>query len=300
MKLLFMLFLFLSVQLFCFDKNSAEEIVIQALKIVKEHSINSSKLNWDLIKREAIKIKSDDDLCNVLQMLIDQLKDNHSYLIKADGKRWLTIKNDKKKDSEIIIPYEKLKDNNIAYILVNPMSSTNDLDKDEYAQKLYDRIYSSYKSDMNGWILDFRENSGGQLWPMLAGLSPLINSDTAGYGVYPKFSWIWWAKNGQAGVGANAHYQIKNRSKKILKKRPIAILIGNKTASSGERTRGLATINQPYKLDNGIVMMLTSGYFGDRDKKIYSKGIEPDIKITGDICSEDDSYIEYAIKRLIK
>ena len=69
-----------------------------------------------------------------------------------------------------------------------------------YADALYAEIGQAYHPEMTGWVLDFRRNTGGQLWPMLAGLSLLIQSDVAGQASYPDgIGWRWWARDGQAG-----------------------------------------------------------------------------------------------------
>ena len=305
---------------FCSNQDMTRIIVFQALDIAKENSINTKKLNWTIIEQEIIQqlnqINSEKDLYETLQNLINRLQDNHSYLITADGKRW---QESTKADRVVIekrLPFNKLKNEQIAYIEVKPMSSTNKFAMDTYAENLYNTIISSYRTDMTGWILDFRKNTGGQLWPMLAGLSPLINSDVAGYAIYPNGNyWQWWAKGGKAGVGENLHHQIKSANNQFINKKPIAILISKQTASSGEasvisfigqdnicligeQTRGLATVNQPFKLDNGATLMLTTAHFGDRNKKIYPYGIKPDIKIANG--NEKEGFNEIQLETAIE
>ncbi|MGD8781669.1 MAG: S41 family peptidase [Ignavibacteria bacterium] len=315
---LFLCIVLLSATCFASDKALYKKVISQALEITMEHSINSNSLNKAEIKKEimqrAEEVNSDDKLYEVLQILIDSLKDNHSFLITADGNRWQRVDRTQEKTEEGSIPKEKLRDKRIAYVNVAPMSSASKIDKNAYADKLYNKIIDAYSHDMTGWILDFRGNSGGQLWPMLAGLSSLINSDTAGFAIYPNNNnWNWWAKNGKAGVGTNVHHQIEHVSNKPLQKKPIAILISRQTASSGEasvisfigkeniclfgeQTKGLATVNQPFELANGAKLMLTTAYFGDRNKKIYAHGIEPEINISNK--GENDIQLDTAIEWL--
>jgi carboxyl-terminal processing protease len=305
---------------FCSKHDMNRTIVLQALDIAKEHSINTKNLNWMSIEKDILQqsnqLISEKDLYKILQSLINRLEDKHSYLITADGKRWQKTTKTSRVVTENSLPLNKLRNAKIAYIDIKPMSSAKKLNMNTYAEKLYNTIISSYKIDMTGWILDFRENTGGQLWPMLAGLSPLINSNIAGNAIYPNGNnWQWWAKDGKAGVGKNLHHQIESVNNQFIKKRPIAILISKQTASSGEasiisfigqdnicligeQTRGLTTVNQPFKLANGAKLMLTTAYFGDRNQKIYPDGIEPDIIITNG--TENEGHIDIQLKTAIE
>lgn len=298
----------------CSKINENKHIVSQALKITKEHAIHSETLDWSSIEQDVLQqadqVSSEKELYQVLQMLINRLGDNHSFLLTAEGKRWQRVEKKTPAETKRTEPRAKLRNAKIAYIEVNPMSSAAKQDMKTYAQTLYQTIIAAYHEDMTGWILDFRENTGGQLWPMLAGLSPLINSDIAGNAIYPNGdNWQWWAKNGKAGVGENIHHQVDRQSDPVMSEKPIAILISNRTASSGEasvvsfigkkgvcligeQTRGLATVNQPYELANGITLMLTSAYFGDRNKRVYPNGIEPGIIVDNNAANDIDNDIQ--------
>ena len=299
---------------FCSEQDNYHSIVMETFDIAKKHSINSNKIKWLAIEEEVSQLvkqlNSEKDLYNILQTIINRLQDRHSYLITANGERWQKRIIPGKVITKNYLPLDKLRRAKIAYIEVNPISSAIKQDMDTYAKKLYSTIVSSYRKDMTGWILDFRENTGGQLWPMLVGLSPLINSDTAGIAIYPNGNhWSWWAHHGRAGVGENIHYQLENTDEQYLEKKPIVILISNQTASSGEAsvisfigqdqiyligepTQGLATVNQPFELSNGATLMLTTAYFGDRNKKIYPDGIKPHILVNNYIENEGVSDIQ--------
>lgn len=143
---------------------------------------------------------------------------------------------------------------------------------------------------------------------MLAALSPLIQSELAGHAVYPDgIRWCWWAQDGQAGVGDQAYFSVTMAEREDLATLPIAILVSNFTASSGEacvisflgdervrvfgiRTKGLATINQPFELKCGGVLMVTTAYFADRTGRIWPNGIQPDQVIV----NSDDAILQAA------
>jgi len=51
----------------------------------------------------------------------------------------------------------------------------------------YLKLITMTLQEMNpaGWIIDLRGNSGGNMYPMLAGLSSLLGEGVLGYDVYP-------------------------------------------------------------------------------------------------------------------
>ena len=82
---------------------------------------------------------------------------------------------------------------------------------------------------------------------------------------------------------------------------PIAVLVGSRTASSGEATAtafhgrpdtrffgqptaGLTTSNEPLALSDGALLILTMSVFTDRNGVSYGQdiSIEPDVLVDGD------------------
>ncbi len=306
--------LLLNVFLFSQEELSYPQVIENALEVIENNSIKRGIVDFEKLEAQfSLKkkeISSDPELYNVIQSLIDSLGDGHSYLIMNDGRKF-----GERADPETIqkVDIERIPedDKGIKYLQVERISPGDNKKMQKYADDLFKKIISLYDPDMKGWILDFRNNSGGHLWPMLAGLSPLVDSDTAGCGVYPEgIYWRWRAKDGKAGVGSNIHFSVSNPQKINYVKKPVVILTGNKTASSGEasvisfigknnvciigeKTRGLATINQPFDIGNGIKIMLTTGYFGDRNGNIYPEGIIPDILIPDNSKNSSENIMLY-------
>ena len=133
------------------------------------------------------------------------------------------------------------------------------------------------------------------MWPMLLGLGPILGEDTLGYFVNADRNFTPWIyANGSVFIGdkkmmtLNDPYVLKNHIKSI------AVIIGNKTCSSGEaiatafigadnckffgeKTYGYSTGNADHKLSDGAVILLTESRFADRNKVIYGKSISPDV-----------------------
>jgi len=142
------------------------------------------------------------------------------------------------------------------------------------------------------------------MYPMIAGLAPIIGEGTYGYFVLPKKEpEEWYYKKGKCGEEKNQvlkvkhSYTLKNDSIKI------AVLIGGNTASSGEATAisfigkknvktfgnpsgGYTTGNEDYKLPNDYWMALATCWFADRNGKLYLHNIEPDVILEKGITEE--------------
>ncbi|MFP7365612.1 S41 family peptidase [Corynebacterium callunae] len=143
-------------------------------------------------------------------------------------------------------------------------------DGQEYANAAAEPLVKSIQGGACGVIVDLRENTGGDLGPMLAGVSALL----------PDGEVLWFSSSGGdspvtikgnavsgGGTPTKASAQGKFRV-------PTALLIDEKTASSGEATllsfrgldqsktfglptAGFATANMTFEMPDGARVMLT-------------------------------------------
>jgi C-terminal processing protease CtpA/Prc len=183
---------------------------------------------------------------------------------------------------------------NIGYISI-PEFAGNDKLAHEYALELQSIITAFDKHSIKGWIIDLQENRGGNMWPMILGLGPLFEKDTLGYFVDPHNSYFEWIySKGTVSIGKAEIMKLKDFHLLQNKNKKKAVLIGVKTASSGEATaiafkgsantkffghatRGLSTGNQGYSLSDGATLILTTSTFVDKNKKVYGHAIEPEL-----------------------
>lgn len=203
----------------------------------------------------------------------------------------------------------------MGYIKVPPcLNLDNEKDKD-FANTIRRQIQKlDTENAITGWIVDLRQNTGGNMWPMLAGLNALIKDGTVGYFIYPssKKEIAWKSMNGMIPFTADKvdNYKIKDPAIKI------AVLIDSLTASSGEMTAisfsglpnvrffgtpsgGYTTANMSYNLSNGTMLLLASSYVADRNHKKFMDKIIPDeiVNSTNDI---KDETLDLAKKWLLK
>jgi C-terminal processing protease CtpA/Prc len=314
MKSLFILYLLIPLIFYNQTSKSVKKHLKQVVKIVKKKSLYSDSLNWKKIENEIIaeskKIQTIEQCTVVTNYLISELRkvgDNHSFFLKNEKVRKIASAN-----NDIKEPTGKYLGNNIGYVYVPGILSINHSVCVDFAYKIQNIIHSIDTLNVNGWIIDLRENRGGNMYPMIAGLGPLVGEGVLGYfiGKNESYKSAWTYYKGQVGyIKVETPYVLINKNIKI------AVLIGEKTSSSGEMTTisfigknntklfgqpsgGYTTANQGFKLSDGSYLYLATSYVADRNAKKYLSKIIPDITVERD--STFDNCIEIASKWLME
>lgn len=291
MKYIFTLFFVVILMTNCYSQNKDREelkkVSNEILTYIKEYSIVTDSINWKEFRRDILtKITKLDDVDSnkiIFSSILDKLRrygDFHSfYSDKSNLKKIVS------NDTTLNYPSSKIIDDSIGYISLPTHLSMNEKDNFIYADTLRKQIrLLDEKYSIKGWIVDLRGNGGGNMWPMLAGLNPIIEDGTVGYFVSKakRIKWQSTSKN---------NYKCKNLHNKI------AILIDSLTGSSGEmaaisllgrensksfgtKTSGFTTANQNFKLSNGAMLFLATAYCEDRTKKKYIGKITPDVEVS--------------------
>src|SRR5690606_3181493 len=69
----------------------------------------------------------------------------------------------------------------VGYVGVPAFASTNSARGEQFAQPLRGHLDRQAAAAACGWIVDLRDNTGGNMYPMSQGLSGLLRGDTLGY-----------------------------------------------------------------------------------------------------------------------
>ena len=168
---------------------------------------------------------------------------------------------------------------------------TRHADVQGYADTLADGLAQARDGGACGAVVDLRGNDGGDMGPMLAGLSPVIPDGTAMEFVYSgRTSPVTIDGNSATGGGTPLSTDGGKWDA------PTAVLVDGETASSGEATMlafrgldnsrsfgtptaGFASANTVYDFPDGSELMLTIAKDRDRDGQTYAEDpIEPDTK----------------------
>ena len=132
------------------------------------------------------------------------------------------------------------------------------------------------------------------MWPMIAGVGPILGTGTAGFFVPPVGTATRWGYNGQAAFLGSSAVQPVADPYLLRRSNPrVAVLTDKGVASSGEavvvafrgrpdtrsfgtETCGVPTANAGFGLSDGATLLLTTAVDADRNSRPYDSPIAPD------------------------
>ena len=330
------LFAFVTVLLSCIAgraqrPDSVERFLDSAIRIMQQHSMFSSKVNWktvkDRVKILAKEAKTYAETAMALHYAFNQLGDKHGYLV-IDGKPYRNTtfaaapsrvnENMKLAASKGARIYKGTVEKNIAYLSIPIFNNQSKTGTDAFAQRLQDSLCSVLSPKTKGLILDLRLNAGGFTQAMIVGVSNVFGNQSPS----SKKAYVGDWKIENYGIDLNDTFRIQLQKQcGDYTKLPVAILIGPQTASAGEfvalgfttrkktiligeKTAGYTSGNNGFMLpgkSNGIVV--AEDYAIDKNGKVYTDGIDPDITVVGgdDFFNRvNDKKIKAAVKWLRK
>jgi C-terminal processing protease CtpA/Prc len=146
-------------------------------------------------------------------------------------------------------------------------------------------------SSAAGVVIDLRDNTGGNMYPMISAVSPLLPD-----GIILEFK----GKKRTSPISLDFVLRVVGINAPEIRKfpegTPVAILTNDMTASSGEATllcfrgldntrtfgrptAGFASANQPFPLKNGYSLVLTTGCDVARTGEVFCDDpIAPDVE----------------------
>jgi len=279
------------------------------LDLIQTRALRTSAVNWSSVRSKAAAMaagaRTTADTYPAINYALEQLGDNHSFLLGKDGKM---VRASKSAQTNCSNPLPRVKSDvllekdgrKFGFIAVSGFSGDNNSKAAiDFARDIQSKLSSMSRARPAGWIVDLRGNTGGNMWPMLVGIGPLLGQGTLGSFKYAELAVPWFYENGTAGVippiGKSANITLPG-SLADLPPAPVAVLIDRTTLSSGEavaisfkgrpRTRffgehtgGLSTANETFKLPDGAGLYLTTSIEQDRKGESYPEGIEPDVSV---------------------
>lgn len=184
----------------------------------------------------------------------------------------------------------------IAYVDLRGFVGTDPESMDAYVRTLREGIAEAERNDVCGYIVDLRRNPGGNMWPALLGLQPLLGRGRVGGFRSRDGGEAYWTLDGDYASAADV-VAIAARTPlpgvEGAGARPVAVLLGTETASAGEavaiafrerpdtrsfgwRTAGLTTANAGYPLKDNARIVLAVAEMIDRNGLAYAPYVRPD------------------------
>lgn len=216
-------------------------------------------------------------------------------------------------------PEGRMLEGDVAYLLLPGCGSSEAAALSEYAITLREAIVHLESQRPRGWIVDLRLNGGGNVWPMLLGLQPLLGDgdhatsiSSAGLqrlGCDAVHAWLCYP--GNPSPIEQLRIEPQPGSERVAPA-PIAVLTGAWTMSSGEilalafhgrdgsrsfgePTAGMTTATTYFPLADGSILNLPIAWQADRDGWAPRGPIAPDEQVqNGAWPSADDAAAQRA------
>lgn len=265
------------------DGTSAERLVAEAVRLMDEHGLFAEGPEWDAAREAALAapVSGDAEAAEIIRQALLVAGGRHSALL-AEG--W----------TEELPPPQMPSysaDGEIG-VLTLPGIVTGD----EEARNAYaDLGAAAMRSDPRcGFILDLTGNQGGDLFPMIAAIAPLLEAGEIG-------GFIDRRGRDTSIMVTSSEVTLDDDTEGFplvdvgrAADAPLAVLISNRTGSAGEfvalsllgraetmsfgrTTNGLISANRGHPLSDGSTLLLTEAWGTDREGAIHPDGLDADV-----------------------
>jgi carboxyl-terminal processing protease len=275
--------------------------VNDALDIMEKHSIYRNLIYWEefreIVFENTNELTELSDAHAAVDDALVRLGDRQGQLYLPDEAD--AIENDGVSSNRLPAwtqVSQELIDEQIGLITVPAIEGINERRMSQYIDEMQAAIKSIDSDDVCAWIVDLRDNTGGNALPMLTGIAPILGSGVIGGGIRAdRTTFTRRVENGRIGRAepSGRPYKLKNPYP------PVAVLIGSKTSGAGEATAiafigrevtrtfgeptaGLTTGFRPFRMEDDSVLVLSGSLMTDRLNRPYFGRIQPQVAATSD------------------
>lgn len=284
------------------------EYVSEALSIMRRNYLHRDEVDWDAVRARGLGALSEGapiaQAHAAVAMMVDALNDPHAGFFRPRNG------DTGGGQPDVVEPVTaEMADRRIALVRVPAVpgseSETNTIDV-HFADNAHRTLKSIDSPGLCGWIIDLRDNTGGNMWPMLAAIGPIAGPGVLGGFVAPEGGEVtkWIYRNGAALTSTDSEATEKiavsvEPFRPANPGQPVAVLVSASTSSSGEATAiafigrngarlfgvgtgGLATANNGYALSDGARIVIPIGYMADRHGNIHHPRVQPDEAVSAE------------------
>lgn len=284
----------------------------EAIDTLSRHALDRQRVNWQSIAaKHGSGLKAGDPPRMAHDAIVSAIKaigDSHTRYVPAPSE----VPNQVPATSNAsaatapshppipVLPIGEMLDPDIAYLVIPGCMAQDVNGLREFASALDAQVKSLASKSPRGWIIDLRLNGGGNIWPMLLGLRPILgdgptmtsiaSESVSTFGVSAQSAWIDWGNGPEPQLTWGDGFVADAEP---LPHVPVAVMLGPWTMSSGEAlaislrgradmrsfgesTAGLTTVTNRYSLSDGSVLIIAVSAMGDRLGKPMRGAIVPD------------------------
>jgi len=305
--------------------SGAAAFLDNAIDIMRQHALHGQDVDWAALRVEAFKRAGGAfnpiDTYPAIYWALVQLGDPGSHLRLPPGlyPDQIALMQQAEKEAESTAPASTRRDappspfttrrlpeghivaaqgRNFGYVVLPRCSAKDNDGLLLYAADVRRILTDLSAQNPKGWIVDLRGNTGGNMWPMLTGIGPILGEGNVGSFVAADGTINWFYQDGKTGTRNSAGLEtvsltLDDAPVRMTQSAPVAVLIDSSTASSaeaitiafhgrpdtrffGSRTAGKSTAVQPFKMDDGAELYLTTAIDADRSGKAFPEGLTPD------------------------
>jgi hypothetical protein len=268
----------------------------ELLGVMRQHSANAGRIDWEAFRAAVMTAAgagSAPDIPAAVSVALRLLDDQESYYAGRSGGVIgpSPVGGCRAPTGAVNVP------ENIGYVRVRGCDCQADAEIARFAESIQNAIRTADRAGLAGWIVDIRGNGGGNMWPMIAGIGPVLGEGIVGWIVYNNREYEREYVNGGAqsfgDVFARVElpYTLQNPFPKV------AVLTDGSVVSAGEavvvffknrlltRSFGMATcghhhLMQEFALGDGSALVLVTARHADRRRVLYSGPVQPDEIVT--------------------
>lgn len=292
-------------------KSQIPEHVKEVLDTVVDHAESASMyrntVDWNVLRAEMYALAGDADsvaaLAPAINHLLKSLGDEHGrffhnnqqiafyngpdkdHLKTLDGSVYNDIQ-----QGQVYAFHTEMIAPEIGYVRIVGLPVG---DNQQMSHAIQSAVCAEKENGAKNWIVDLRYNGGGNMYPMVEGLTSVIGNGPAGgaVGLTEAENAVWRVEDGDFFYDEQSVQLGDDCMYDVLPK--VAILTSMYTASSGEvvavvfkgreKTRffgeptlGLTTVNDWTPIETGTALLLSVSTYQDRNGIVYADYVGPD------------------------
>ncbi|QNH11346.1 S41 family peptidase [Xanthomonas sp. SI] len=273
----------------------AVQMLDKAIALVREHAYHVDRIDWVRTEsrlRAMVRAGAPPaDAYPAIRALLEALGDGHSFLMPAataamrsdTGTRAVTVAS----PPTLVLVLR----GETGFVAMPGFTAADPAAQQAFAAGIGNAIAAAAAQTRCGWVVDLRDDTGGNMWPMLAALRPLLGNGVLGTMRPRDGSNLPWSASGMPLADAQRWPD--------LTQVPVAVLQGPRTSSAGEavavafrgrtatRSLGLpsdgrVSANMSLQLPDGSMLAIASAYYRDRNGQLYLQALQPDQRVAVD------------------
>lgn len=275
----------------------------EVLDLMQARAYHAASVDWKALRAELPQAlagtQTPDDVREALRPIVKRAEPHSDLLTREESAALLGEAGEQDRLPALELSRAQRFDGRLGYLTVPAYVGTDAARMTRYTDAVQDALRELDAGGVCGYVVDLRGNTGGNMGPMIAGVGPLLGTDEPGGFASRKDASYgqWFYRGGKAYVVQGSEKSPDMAASRPLALRsaaaPVAVLIGGRTASSGEAvlvtflgrpatrffgqpSEGLTTGNELIRLSDGAYLNLTVSAMVDRTGKIHDGPIVPD------------------------